>query len=151
MSSHFFISLQDLQKDVKEIDCFVHSVSPIKTGGDKKHRYFDCNLQTKDKIVRAVCFSPERRDKFDHYEKTKSPVKIKKFGESNKYGTRNIIIEKRTVVEIPSSLPFERSKLSEDILTISSLSNVSSGQQVTLKGHLLDLTGSKKLLSSKMD
>ena len=133
--------------NAKEIDCFVHSVSPIKIGGDKKYCYFDCNLQTKDKVIRAVCFSPERRDKFGHYEKTKSPIKIKKFGESNKYGTTNIIIEKHTVVETPLSLPFERSEQSEGMLTVSSLSSVSSGQQITLKGHLIDLSGSKKLLS----
>ena len=61
------------KKNTKKINCFVHSVSPIKTGGDKKYRYFDCNLQTKDKVVRA-----EHNDKFDLYQKTKSPIKITK-------------------------------------------------------------------------
>jgi hypothetical protein len=134
------------KKNAKEIDCFVHSVSPIKTGGDKKWWYFDCNLQTKDNVVRAVCFSPERKDKFDHYEKTKSPVKITKFNENTTYGTTNVVIERHAIVETSSALPFERRDLSQDT-TISSLSNVSSSQQVTIKGHLTDLFGSKKILS----
>jgi hypothetical protein len=135
------------QKNAKEIDCFVHSVSPIKTGGDKKYRFFDCSLQTEDKVIRAVCFSPERRQKFDNYAQSKSPVKIKKFGENNRYGTTNVIIERHTIVETPPSISFERRELSQDTMTISSLSDISSGQQVTIKGHLTDLFGSKKFMS----
>ncbi len=96
------------KKNVNKIDCYIHSVSPIKTGGDKKYRYFDFNLQTESKVVRAVCFSPDRKEKFDHYEKTKSPVKITKYSENNRYGTTNVVIERQTVVEPAPPHPFER-------------------------------------------
>lgn len=101
----------------------------------------------KKSVIRAVCFSPERREKFEHYSKSKSPVKVQKFGESNKYGTRSIIIERHTTVETPQCLSFERRDIGNEGITISSLSALSSGQQVTLKCQLLDVFGSKKLVS----
>ncbi len=134
------------KKNVDKIDCYIHSVSPIKTGGDKKYRYFDFNLQTESKVVRAVCFSPDRKEKFDHYEKTKSPVKITKYSENNRYGTTNVVIERHTVVEPAPPHPFERHDINQTT-TISSLTNVTSGQQVTIKGHLTELFGSRKIFS----
>ena len=63
--------------DKKELTCFLHAVSPKRESGHTK--YFNCQLQTATKVVRAVCFSPEKQTTFTQFEKSKSSVKIKNF------------------------------------------------------------------------
>ncbi len=72
-------------------------------------------------------------------------MKIKKFCEDNRYGTTNVIIERCTIVKTSPSLSFERRELTQDAITISLLSIISSGQQVTI-GHLTDLFDLKSFM-----
>lgn len=53
---------------------YVHNVSPIKTGN-----FFECQLQTQAKVLRTVCFSPQKRKQMLDYSKDDVPLKIKKF------------------------------------------------------------------------
>ena len=52
---------------------YVHNVSQIKNG-----KYFDFQLQTKHKTVRAVFFSPPKRKYFSKYSKSNVPVELRK-------------------------------------------------------------------------
>jgi len=53
---------------------YVHDVSPI-----TNDKYFDFQLQMKQKTARAVCFSPPKRKYFSDYSASNTPVEIKKF------------------------------------------------------------------------
>ena len=41
---------------------------------------FDCQIQIgENKMIRGVCLSPPKRDKFEHLSTTRSPIKIRRF------------------------------------------------------------------------
>ncbi|CAH3167388.1 unnamed protein product, partial [Pocillopora meandrina] len=73
---------------------YVHNVSQIKNG-----KYFDFQLQTKHKTIRAVCFSPPKRKYFSKYSKSNVPVELRKVRIIQYYS--NIDFPR---VEIPSSV-----------------------------------------------
>lgn len=58
------------------IDCFVHNVTPVTKAHSSPRKYFNCTLQTSDDVVRAVCFSVEKRSELETISKFKSPVKL---------------------------------------------------------------------------
>lgn len=97
-------------------------------------------------MVRAVCFLPEQKEKFDNFANNRSPVKIRKYGENKKYGTTNVVIEKHTMVEARTNHPFEIREMTQNN-TISSLANTTSNQLVNIKGQLTKLFGSKKVFT----
>lgn len=53
---------------------YIHNVSPLRNNST----YFDFQVQTKYKTVRAVCFSPQKRKVLNSFSKTDTPVKLKK-------------------------------------------------------------------------
>ena len=62
------------------MNCFVHGVSPVKDATNSKRKYFNCTLQCEDKkVIRAVCFSPERQNQIKTLSQTRSPVKVQNF------------------------------------------------------------------------
>lgn len=90
----------------EDIECYMHNTSPLKWTRDKKRKYFDFQLQTEDDVIKGVCFSPEKREKIEHLDKTKSPVKIRKYGENSKFGSLNIVIERNTEIKVCTSASF---------------------------------------------
>ena len=64
--------MEDQKGDVKsdEVVGYVHNVSPVKSG-----RRFDFQLQTQEKTVRGVCFSPSHHKRFQKMSKISRPVK----------------------------------------------------------------------------
>lgn len=53
---------------------YIHNISPLRNNST----YFDFQVQTKYKTVRAVCFSPQKRKVLNSFSKTDTPVKLKK-------------------------------------------------------------------------
>ena len=95
--------------------------------------------------MRGICFSPEKREKLEHFEKLKSGVKIKKYGENNKYGALNIVIERNTEIHpCSSAIPFGIKDLKND-KTIKSLEHVSANQTVTIRGKVIKMYDTKKI------
>ena len=62
-------------KEGESISGFVHNLSPVKNGPQKK--YFDFNLQTGEKtIVQTICFSPKKRKRIKEAMEKCSPIKM---------------------------------------------------------------------------
>ena len=51
-------------------------LSPVKNG-----KYFDLQIQTKEKIMRGVCFSRPKVKRFTEFSESATPVKLKKLKE----------------------------------------------------------------------
>ena len=110
-------------------------------------KYFDCNLQTENGNVRAVCFSPQKRENFEVLRDHMSPVKIKKFSTSEHFGQISVLIQDQTKVnKSPKKLSFERqpSKKPMQYHSIQELHKVVVGQIVSVKAHVDDLGPVKK-------
>jgi len=80
--------VQDRSEDVlnKELENgiargYIHNVSPLRNNSS----YFDFEVQTKYKTIRAVCFSPKKRKLFDTHSKNETPVELKKCRLETKY------------------------------------------------------------------
>ena len=54
----------------------IHSLSPVKKANYSQKKYFDCNIQTEEGPVRAVCFNSEKRATFNKIGKGKAGVKL---------------------------------------------------------------------------
>ena len=63
-------------KETKELEGYIHCLSTVKDTMHKEANFFSFKVQIKEEIVRGVCFSPEKKDKFEHFQKCKSSVKI---------------------------------------------------------------------------
>lgn len=77
-------------------------------------------------------------------EKQKSPLKIKNYTINNKYGTEDVVINKNTTIT-PTTVDFEYHS-QENVISISSLTNVASEELVAIKGYL----GRKENYSSRI-
>ena len=59
---------------------------------DKDDKVFDLKLISRNDDKRAVCFTTDKRNQFQHYQEQKSALKIKNFEISKKFGSENILI-----------------------------------------------------------
>ncbi len=76
--------------------------------------------------------------------KQKSPVKIEKFSVSKKYGREDIVINKRTIIT-PTVVSFDHVDL-EETMEIKALKNVRPDQLVSVRGTIVELSGTKTVL-----
>ena len=117
---------------------------------NKQAKFFDFKVQLKEEIVRGVCFSPEKKEKLEQFQKCKSPIKIRKYGENHKYGARNVVIEKKNQVILSAApLCFACVDLDSD-KSIGSLKRVAPNQTVTIKGKVVNLSGRKKIAGKNL-
>ena len=88
--------MDDQKGDVKsdEVVGYVHNVSPVKSGGR-----FDFQLQTQEKTVRGVCFSPSHHKRFQEMSKISSPVNLKKFRLGTRSNSEDILMGNDVSVE----------------------------------------------------
>ena len=119
----------------------MHSVSPLKKTGSCT--YFNCTLQTESSVIRSVCFSPEK-ETLDALSEQKSPVKIKKFSISQRYGRDDVVINKYTTIT-PSTTTFDYVS-QDDMITINSLRQVAPEQLVCIKGNVVRLSSTKTVV-----
>ena len=128
--------------DTPELNCYVHSVSPVKKSGSTS--YFNCNLQTKTNVYRGVCFATAKQETLEAMQKQKSPVKIKNYTINTKYGTQDVVINKNTTITATTA-DFEYQS-QQQVISISSLTNVAPEQLVPIKGYLAHLSATKKII-----
>ena len=65
------VSNQELENGIAR--GYIHNVSPLRNNNS----YFDFEVQTKYKTIRAVCFSPKKRKLIDTHSKNETPVELK--------------------------------------------------------------------------
>ncbi|KAJ7391599.1 hypothetical protein OS493_017296 [Desmophyllum pertusum] len=128
------IEEEDLQNGVSG---FLHNVSPIQQK-DKNVKWFDCEIQIPQGLVRGVCFdpSPSTWEHFNKVAESKSPVKMTNFEtiKKRKGSELDIIIRKKTKLEEIKDDPFDRSDVvaTTTTTTIGSLKDLKAGQLLTV-------------------
>lgn len=82
----------------------IHNLSPIKTR-QRNNQYFNVHLQTKNKSIKTVHFSPEKHCHFKQKLESSSPVKISNYNLKRNARTNDfeIHINKRTKIAEPTA------------------------------------------------
>lgn len=131
-----------MASDKKDITCFVHNVSPVKKSGPTS--YFNCHLQTDKDLIGSVCFATEKKETLDAMAAQRSPVKISNFNISNKYGRRDVVINRNThITSTTADFPY---KAQDHVTSIASLSKVAPQQLVAIKGKITHLSATKTIV-----
>ncbi|CAB4011402.1 Hypothetical predicted protein [Paramuricea clavata] len=133
----------------KEVQCYVHAVSPVKTATSNNRKYFNCTIQSEEKVTRAVCFSPDKHSQLKTLQQTKSPIKIENFGHARNDENGDMLIHKFTkIVPIDAttiSFPYSDNLTASGIIPISSIANLAVEQLVSVKAEVAHLSGVKIL------
>ncbi|CAH3155511.1 unnamed protein product, partial [Pocillopora meandrina] len=119
--------------EVQEILGYIQTISPVKKATFSPTKYFNCNIQRSDRVVRAVCFNPAKRPLLEKYQKGRTAVRLHNITSSIKDDIESIIIQNNTTVQ-PVVVPF----VYQDAATSSSLPSLSSLQEVS-KEQLVDV------------
>ena len=85
----------------------------------------------------------DKKDVLETFAIQKSPVKIKKFGISKKFGTEDVVIGNDTILS-PTAVDFDYTELNTD-MTVGSLNQVATNELVKIKGKIAQLAGIKTL------
>ena len=119
---------------------YLHNLSPLKKNGG----YFDFQIQTKHKTVRAVCFSPQKRKLLKSYFDKESPVKLKKCRLETKCNSEDLMLEDDSEIEPLTDIDFSKIDLPTNF-TIATLKNVSIGQLVAIKAKVVSTNEKKEV------
>ena len=134
----------DARLDELEAVGYLHNISPLRKG-----KYFDFQLQAKDRTVRGVCFSPPKRKLFLGLGESNSPVKIKKFRISTTSNTEDLVIGNDGSIDRCDDVDFEK----EDIpstMNISNAMSVCSGQTISVTGKVAHIYPTKEVGSKNL-
>ena len=131
------------------LTCYLHNVSEVKNASESKRKYFNCIIQSNKKLVRAVCFSPEKRTELQTLAKTKSPVKMKNYKRSNN-DNDDLTITKYTKITPVDKAEVEfvyaeelSSSATGKPVNILSILNLAPEQLILVKGKVLKMSGVK--------
>lgn len=127
-----------------EIVGYIHNLSPLKSG-----KYFDFQLQGKDKTVRGICFSPPKLKRFEEFSNTSSPVKVKKFRIDTQSNSEDYIMESDMSIEHFPDVNFQKQQMSTT-MNISTVKTLCIGQLLTLKAKVAHLHVPKKVQSQNL-
>ncbi len=107
------------------MECFIRTLSPVKKAINSE--YFHCTLQTENAAVRAVCFSPEKHEKFKTCEENKSPIRLENFKPPEE--GRDLIVSKFTRIT-PLVQDQVKFKYSEQATALPTMNNIASVHEV---------------------
>lgn len=97
-----------------ELVAYVHNVSPVKKGS-----YFECLLQTKDAVVRGVCFSLPKAKRFSEISNATSPVKLKKFKVDTSSNAEDVLMDRNIIIEeVTADFPRREMPTTTNLLSI---------------------------------
>jgi glutamate synthase domain-containing protein 3 len=105
---------------------FLHNLSPLKHSD--KTKYFDVQVQTKNGIVRGICFALQTCGKFETSNR-KPPVKMKNVLQKDEGHLRTILTNFCTQLE-ETNVDFD-------------LVAINKNQLVTLKAKVVQISGEK--------
>ena len=133
----------ELQENVHkdEVAGYIHSVSPVKNG-----RYFNFQIQTKEKIMRRVCFSPPKVKRFTEFSESATPVKLKKFRLDTSANTEDFLMGNDVSVESLSGLDFDKTTMPTSI-NLNTIKSVCIGQLVTVTAKVARLHPPREIKS----
>lgn len=124
---------------------YIHNVSPLRNNSS----YFDFEVQTKYKTIRAVCFSPKKRKLFDIHSKNETPVELKKCRLETKYNSEDLVLNDDVEIKEFPEVDFCKKDLPTNF-TISTLKSVSVGQLVTIKAKVVAKSPTQQVSSGQL-
>ena len=132
--------------------CYVHNVSPLKKRLSSNRKFFNCTIQSKDKVICAVCFSPNKHAQFTTIEATKSPVKLDDFTYS--VDQSDDLVINRNTTATPISAGEAEFTIAEELranapVTIASLQRLAPEQLVDFKAQVCSVSAVKTLVSQR--
>ena len=130
------------ENDNPEFVGYIHNISPI-----KRDRYFDFELQGKEKTVRGVCFSPPKLKRFSELSSAGSPVKIKKFRIDTKSNSEDILMGSDVSVEPFPAIDFPKVE-KPTTMNLSTIKSLRPGQTVTVTAKVSHLHPCKSVGSN---
>lgn len=122
---------------------YIHNVSPIKEG-----KFFDFQVQSKEKYLRGVCFAPAKRDLFQSVQDGSSPVKIKRFRIDQKSNTEDLLMGDNVEVQQLPTAPFPKVDI-PSTFDLAMLKTIAPGQLITVKAKVTALREAKTLQTSR--
>ncbi|KAJ7394876.1 hypothetical protein OS493_000711 [Desmophyllum pertusum] len=133
-------STEDLTKE--EVIGYLHNLSPVKQG-----KFFDFQLQSKDRSFRGVCFSPGKRSLFAGLQADGSAVKIKKFRIDTRSNAEDLLMNNNVEIQQLPAAPFPKVDI-PSTLTLGMLKSISPGQLITVKAKIIHLQEQKTVKTS---
>jgi len=134
------VSNQELENGIAR--GYIHNVSPLRNNNS----YFDFEVQTKYKTIRAVCFSPKKRKLIDTHSKNETPVELKKCCLETKYNSEDLVLNDYVQIKEFPEVDFQKKQLPTNF-TISTLKSVSVGQLVTIKAKVVAKSPAQQITS----
>ena len=94
--------------------------------------------------MRGVCFELPKKGEFENYEKVSSPVKIKKFKVSSKFGRKDIVMDQKTMLS-PAKVDddFKPLNISKAVIELSKVPQIATEQLITVEANVAQLGGVK--------
>ena len=148
ISTDFSSFVASQSAEVQEILGYIQTISPVKKATFSPTKYFNCNIQRSDRVVRAVCFNPAKRPLLEKYQKGRTAVRLHNITSSIKDDVESIIIQNNTTVQ-PVVVPFvyQDAATSSSLPSLSSLQEVSKEQLVDIKAKVSSITAVKTINS----
>ena len=148
ISTDFSSFVASQSSEVQEILGYIQTISPVKKATFSPTKYFNCNIQRSDRVVRAVCFNPAKRPLLEKYQKGRTAVRLHNITSSIKDDVESIIIQNNTTVQ-PVVVPFvyQDAATSSSLPSLSSLQEVSKEQLVDIKAKVSSITAVKTINS----
>ena len=134
------VSNQELENGIAR--GYIHNVSPLRNNNS----YFDFEVQTKYKTIRAVCFSPKKRKLIDTHSKNETPVELKRCRFETKYNSEDLVLNDDVQIKEFPEVDFQKKQLPTNF-TISTLKSVSVGQLVTIKAKVVAKSATQQVSS----
>ena len=134
----------------KELQCFIHDVSPTQEATSSKRKYFNFTVQSKNKAVRAVCFLPDRQPELRTLQQVKTPVKLENFTTSSSGAKQDLIITKYTKItplkkdDIDFTFSDEL-QANEPVTNISAIHKLAPEQLITVKAEIVSVSSVKAI------
>ena len=124
-------------------------MSPIKKASSSNRKFFNCTIQAKNSVIRAVFFfPPEKHSQLSTFEATKSPVKLQDFSYSGENQSEDLVIHRMTIATPVSEVLFP---ITEELqknapITIASLQKLAPEQLVDFKAEVCAVSATKKVI-----
>ena len=115
-------------------------MSPLKKSS--KTTYFDLQVQTKSKLLRAVCLAPKKHTEFESKCKSISPVELKRYKLEDR-NNKTILLNHGAEI-IDTTVVFEHVPI-PPTNNVTSLTGVHLNQLVAITTKVIQLTGRKKV------
>ncbi len=123
-------------------------MSKIQKAQLSNRQYFNCVVQSSEKPIRAVCYSPDKRPQIYALASSKSPVKLRNF-KLDDHGN-DLIITKHTKIDplARENIPFDISEelaasSTGDPIKLSSIHTLAGEQLISVKGHVSSISAVK--------